>query len=101
MVGPDLLGELERGLGGVDDDDLRRRECLEALDCNVAESPGADDHSLGSGVEKRRRLLDGVIRGQPRVGVRGDVLGLEAPVSLMRLRAAAVSDVCSPFPVPE
>src|SRR4051812_31292620 len=82
VVGAELAGELEGRLGRVDDDDLRRRVGLEALDADMAEAAGADDDRLGPGAEHRDRLLDGVDRGEPGVGQRGDLGRLERGVEL-------------------
>src|SRR3954453_2090318 len=72
VVGAELARELEGRPGRVDDDDLGRGVGLEALDADVAQAARADDDGLGPGAEHRDRLLDGVDRGQPGVGERGD-----------------------------
>ena len=73
VVGAELAGELQGGLGGIDDDDLGRRVGLQALDADVAQAAGADDDDLGPRAQDRDRLLDRVDRRQPRVGQRRDV----------------------------
>src|SRR4051812_45416069 len=82
VVGAELAGELEGRLGRVDDDDLRRRVGLEALDADVAEPARADDDRLRARAKHGDRLLDGVDRGQPGVGERGDRGRLERRVEL-------------------
>src|SRR4051812_24701248 len=82
VVGAELAGELEGRLGRVDDDDLRRRVGLEALDADVAEAARADDHALRAGAEDRDRLLHRVDRREPRVRQRGDVRRVERRIQL-------------------
>lgn len=82
MVGAELAGQLQGRLGRVDDDDLGRRVRLQALDADVAEAAGADHHDAGARAEDSDRLLDGVDRGEPGVGERGDVRGLQGGVEL-------------------
>src|SRR3954454_15783140 len=88
VVGAHLARERERLLARVDDDDLRRRVGLQALDADVPEPAGADHHRLRARAQHRDRLLDGVDRGQPGVGERGDRGGLQRRVEL-DLRAGA------------
>src|SRR5918998_3773222 len=82
VVGAELAGQLQGGLGRVDDDDLGRRVRLQALDADVAETAGADHHDARAGAENRDRLLHGVDGGEPRVGEGGDVHGGQGGVEL-------------------
>jgi hypothetical protein len=82
VVRAELLGELERLGVAVDHDDVRRGQGGQALDADVAEAAGSDDHGGGAGVEQRQRLAHRVIGGDPGVGERGDVLRLRRGVEL-------------------
>ena len=81
LVSPYLLGELEGLLRRIDGDDLRGRHSFEALDRDVPQATSCADHDYTRPwMEYLRRLLDGVVGGEPGVGVRGHVLGRQARV---------------------
>src|SRR3954466_476444 len=82
VVGAGLLGQLQRLLGRVDDDDLRRRVGPQALDADVAEPAGADHDALRARAEHGDRLLDRVDGGQPGVGQRRDLGRVQRGVEL-------------------
>src|SRR6266516_122995 len=71
-----LLGQLQRVRVAVHDDDRGRGQRRQALDADVAEPARADQHARGARVEQRDGLPHGVVRGDPGVGERGDVLRL-------------------------
>src|ERR1022692_4552861 len=73
VVRAELLGELERVRVAVNHDDLGGGERGEALDADVAEAAGPDDHGGGARVQQRDGLADRVVGGDARVGERGDV----------------------------
>jgi len=52
----------------------------EGLDGDVAQVADADDHRGGAGGKAAARPFDGVVGGQPGVGERGDVGGLQRRV---------------------
>jgi hypothetical protein len=82
VVGAELAGQREGGFGRVDDDDLGRRVRLQALDADVAEAACADHDDAGAGPEHGNRLLHRMDRGQPGVGERGDVRGMQRGIEL-------------------
>jgi hypothetical protein len=73
------LGRQGAGLRiGVDGDDRGRGQGAQALDADVAEPADADDRDRGPGPEQGYGLAGDVHRGEPGVGVRGEVDGVEA-----------------------
>ena len=75
LVGAELASEGERGVGLVDHDHIRRAHGLQALDADMPQSAGADDHAGFSRKQVARRFLDGAVGREAGVGVGGDVLG--------------------------
>src|ERR1022692_1171319 len=63
VVRAELLGELERVRVAVNHDDLGGGERGEALDADVAEAAGPDDHGGGARVQQRDGLADRVVGG--------------------------------------
>src|SRR5580658_8475856 len=82
VVGAQLLGQLESVRVLVHHDDPGGGQRGKALDADVTEAARADDHAGGARVEQRDRLAHRVVRGDPRVGQRRDVLGLGRRVEL-------------------
>ena len=96
LVGAHLAGQRQRLLRWVDDDHLGRRVGLQALDADMPEAAGADDHHARARAQYRDRLLDGVDRGEAGIGERGDVLGLEAGAELDHRARGGLQQVGEP-----
>src|SRR5690606_8356420 len=60
-VRADLLGQIQRIRGTVDDDDARGRHRLQDLDADVPEPAGADHHGGVAGTQDRGGLARGVV----------------------------------------
>ena len=82
VVRAQLLGELQRIRVAIHDDDVGRGERSEALDADVAEPAGPDDHTGRTRIEQRDRLAHRVVCGDASIGQRRDVLGLGLGVEL-------------------
>ena len=78
LVGAELAREPPAPLVGVDRDDGRRAENLQELERDVADAADADQDRGRAGTEARDELLDGVVGGEPGVGVRRDLHRLDA-----------------------
>src|ERR687890_336108 len=82
LVRAPLLGELQRLLRGVGDDNLRRGQRSEALDAYVPEPPGPDDQGLRTRVEERDGLPNSVVSGEARVRKGSYVFRLQDGIQL-------------------
>ena len=88
MIRAELRRELPPPLVRVDRDDVGRRELAHELDRDVPDSADARHGGGRAGAEQRRELADGVVRGEPGVGVRRDRGGLDAAGSFTSDRSS-------------
>ena len=79
---PQLRRQLEGVRVGVHDDDVRTGKRGQALDSDVPEPAGADDHGGGARGQQRDGLAHRVVGGDAGVGQRRNVLGLRRRVQL-------------------
>ena len=78
LVGAELLRKLAAPLVGVDRDDRARAERVQELERDVPDAADADQHGGRVGGEPWDERLDGVVGGDPGVGVRRHLHRLDA-----------------------